>query len=98
MRAQVEDLGAGRFAVRGELDLDSVTALWEETRRLFKQQPPSRIDLAGVHRTDSAGVALLVEWLRQAKAQHWELHFVNVPAQMLTIIRVADLDGLLPVG
>ena len=98
MPAQFEACGAGAFAVRGELDFGAVEALWRETEERFREQPPLRIDLGGVSRADSAGVALLVEWLREARARGQDLRFVNVPAQMLAIIRVADLEDLLPLA
>ena len=84
----------GGFAVEGELDFDSVAGLWDESLRLFQKQSPSRIDLAGVKRSNSAGVALLVEWLREAKAKKQELCFINIPPQMMSIIEVADLNDL----
>jgi phospholipid transport system transporter-binding protein len=98
MPVSLENRGAGRFAVQGELNLASVSTLWVESVRLFKQQAPRCIDLAGVSRSDSAGIALLVEWLRQARAQGQDLQFVNVPPQMLAIIKVTDLDTLLPMA
>ena len=96
MQAHLEAHGIGQFAVQGELDFDTIEVLWREARIKFGKQPFLRIDLGGVRRADSAGVALLVEWLREAKAQSQELCFVNVPAQMLAIIRVTGLEDLLP--
>jgi phospholipid transport system transporter-binding protein len=96
--ASLENLGDGDFAVNGELTLGSVVHLLQTSKQLFEETPPQRIDFVGVTRTDSAGVALLVEWFRQAKAQQQALQFINAPAQMMAIIRVADLDGLLPLA
>ena len=84
--------------VRGELDFDSVADLWERVGPLFRADPIRRIDLSEVSRANSAGVALLVVWLRQARQQHRDLVFVNVPAQMRAIIEVADLDTVLPMA
>ena len=82
--------------VQGELNFDSVAELWETTEALFADTPLLRIDLSGVSRSNSAGVALLVQWLRQARRRQRELLFVDIPAQMRAIIRVADLETLLP--
>ena len=84
--------------VRGELDFDSVADLWERVGPLFRTDPICRIDLSEVSRANSAGVALLVVWLRQARQQRRDLVFVNVPAQMRAIIEVADLDTVLPMA
>ena len=98
MAVTLEPRGDGRFALQGALNLATVGALLKESRRLFQQQPPDWIDLAGVSHCDSAGVALLVEWLRQARIEGRELRFTNPPPQMREIIKVTDLDALLPLG
>jgi len=82
--------------VHGELDFDSVAHLWETTGSLFRAEPIHRIDLSGVQRSNSAGVALMVEWLRQARRRQWPLAFVNIPDQMRAIIKVAELETVLP--
>lgn len=96
--AVLEDLGDGRFVVEGDLDIESVPSLLEKSEQLFKDYPSQQIDLTKVSRADSVGVALLVEWFRQAKARQQELRYRNVPAQMMAIIRVAELEDLLPLG
>jgi phospholipid transport system transporter-binding protein len=84
--------------VRGELDFDSVAALLDATEPPFATDPPTHIDLSGVIRANSAGIALLVEWLIQARRHGQELTFINVPAQMRAIIAIADLDAILPLA
>ena len=84
--------------VRGELDFDSVAELWERAETPLLDESISRVDLGGVRRSNSAGVALLVEWLRQAQSRQSELIFSNMPAQMRAIVRVVDLETVLPVA
>lgn len=84
--------------VQGDLDFDSVVALWNATESLFADGPPARIDLQGVSRANSAGVALLVAWLGQVQRRQQTVMFVNAPAQMRAIIEVADLDAVLPLA
>lgn len=83
--------------VAGELNFDSVADLWKAAGPLLLAGPVRRIDLGGVRRSNSAGAALLVEWLRQARCHQQEPVFVNVPAQMRAIIRAADLEAMLPI-
>ena len=97
MMASLEAVGENAFALKGNLDFQSVAALWEQTQDLFGEHPPLHIDLAGVKRSDSSGVALLVEWLRQARVRSRDLRFANMPPQMQAIVRVADLDQVLRV-
>jgi len=84
--------------VAGELDFDSVAALWAATRVPLAAEPIRRIDLGGVRRSNSAGVAILVQWLRQAQRRQAELVFVNLPAQMRAIVRAVDLEDVLPIA
>lgn len=95
MAARIEDQGGGRFAVAGELNAATVPELWEESTALFHQRPPLSIDLGSVSRSDSAGVALLVEWLRLARSRGADLQFHHIPPQMQAIIQIADLEELL---
>ena len=95
MAVTLEPCGDDRFALQGELNLATVGALLKESRRLFEQQPPGWIDLAGVSHCDSAGVALLVEWLRRARADGQDLRFANPTPQIQQIIKVTDLDTVL---
>lgn len=98
MATATTDRDGETLRIRGDLDFDSVAELWNATESLFAVAPPSRIDLSGISRANSAGVALLVEWLGQARRQGQELIFVNVPAQMRAIITIADLDTVLPLA
>jgi ABC-type transporter Mla MlaB component len=70
--------------LRGGLDIRSA------------DRPGISIDLAGVTRSDSAGLALLIEWLRESERQGRTITFLNMPAQMQSIARVCGLDGILP--
>ncbi len=96
MTATMVERNGETLHIRGQLDFDSVAELWDATESLFTASPPSRIDLSAVTHANSAGVALLVGWLGWAQRGQQELVFVNVPAQMRAIIKIADLDMILP--
>jgi len=51
-----------------------------------------------VTRSDSAGLALLIEWLRESERYGKSVTFLNMPAQMQSISRLCGLDGILPSG
>ena len=64
-------------------------------RELFSDQNSFTIDLKNVDRADSAGVALLVRWQREAALAQKKIVFKNIPSQMLAIARVSGVDELL---
>ncbi|XYJ10514.1 STAS domain-containing protein [Telluria sp. B2] len=52
-------------------------------------------DLGGVRAVDSSGVALLLAWQRQARDAGQKLTFINVPANIDSLINLYGLDGVL---
>jgi phospholipid transport system transporter-binding protein len=87
---------SGWFCLRGELTFDTVAQLLASSQALLAASPALTIDLAGVQRSDSAGLALLIEWTRSAAARRQAIAFTNIPAQMRALARVSGLDGVLP--
>ena len=85
-----------RLVINGELTFKSVPALWESCRDCFARSTALDIDLSGVKRSDSAGLALLVECARHAHQTGKNIRFFNIPPQMLAIARVSSLDQVLP--
>lgn len=87
----------GVVRVSGDLTFATVTALWRDSQPLLGAGGARlQIDLAGVGHADSAGLALLVEWLRNARTAGVELVFQAVPAQLLAIASASGVDRLLP--
>lgn len=93
--AKLEALGNGRFKVYGALNAETVTELLDRSEAAFKDAASLEIDLSNVPEGDSAGLALLIEWLRRAKHQNRQIHFSNVPAQIAALARISEVDRLL---
>lgn len=86
----------GRLRLSGELTYATVPELSRSLEPTLKQWPRLCVDLSGLDRVDSAGLALLVEWTRLAHALGHPLEFIEAPQQLLTIARVSGLDRTLP--
>jgi phospholipid transport system transporter-binding protein len=84
-----------RLRVSGELNFNSVPTLVSISPDKFNNDNGLEVDLADVSRADSAGVALLIEWQRQAQKQKKSISFFNIPSQMLAIARLSGVDELL---
>jgi len=82
--------------VAGALTFETVPALYQNSAIWFVGAGDLTIDLAQVERTDSAGLALLIEWLRRAQAANRKLRFTNIPTQVQTLIRINGLQDALP--
>ena len=83
------------YPVSGVLTFDTVPDLFRQSAAWFAGSGDLLIDLAGVTRADSAGLALMLEWLRRARALNRPLRFTSIPAQVQTLIRINGLEGAL---
>lgn len=93
--ARVEALGAGRFRVGGVLNAATVVDLLKQSRERFAGVMRVEMDLGAVTESDSAGLALLLEWLRLARHANQQIHYVNMPAQISALARISEVDDLL---
>lgn len=82
--------------VSGELSFATVNSVLSQSNEVFAPAADLNIDLAAVTRSDSAGVALLIDWIRTANRSHKKIVFQNIPAQMLAIASASGFDELLP--
>ncbi len=92
-KVKLEQIQPGRYSLSGPLTFVSTPELLE-AENIFAHAKQITIDLQNVTHSDSASVALLIEWLRQAKKVGGDLHFVNLPPQIQAILRVCGLQGL----
>lgn len=94
-KARLEALGGGRVRVSGVLDADTVVAVLQQSKEHFASEPQISIDLTDVAESDSAGLALLIEWLRIARQRGQKIQFANVPAQINALARISEVEDLL---
>jgi len=90
------DADSQTYNIRGELTLATAKAVLSESTDLFGNAAKLDIDLANVTRADSAALALLMSWMRQAREGNKPIQFQHIPAQMLAIAKASGLDEILP--
>jgi len=96
--ARLITAGEGRLRVEGVLDFGSVGRLAADSEVLFRRNAHLRIDLAGVEAANSAGLALLLEWMDLARSLRIDLRFMNLPESLLRIAAFSNLGSLLPIA
>lgn len=69
-----------------------------DSERLFEDYTSIELDLSGVTETDSAGLALLLEWITWANHTVREIRFVATPDKINAIARTTEVEGLLKRG
>ena len=61
----------------------------------FGSLKQAELDLAGVARVDSAGLALLLEWSLAARAAGSSLRYRNLPPAIASLAGISDVAELL---
>ncbi|MGH8259510.1 MAG: STAS domain-containing protein [Steroidobacteraceae bacterium] len=84
------------FAVRGPLTFATARRALTGGLEAFASSPgPIEVDCSGIAASDSAGLAVLIEWLGWARRARRELRYASVPATLGAIARISEMDGLL---
>lgn len=94
----LEDKGEGRFLLSGEMTFRTAGNILRTSETLFEQHTRIEMDLSGVSKTDSAGLALLLEWITWANHTVREIRFVGMPERIDAIARTTEVDHLLKRG
>ncbi|MEN9916601.1 MAG: phospholipid transporter - MlaB subunit [Pseudomonadota bacterium] len=88
------------YVLSGSLNTYTVPGLWQISQEILKNDKASLIlfNLENVTQSDSSGVALLIAWTRMLTQRDQKIRFDALPAQMLAIIRVSELEKILPIN
>jgi phospholipid transport system transporter-binding protein len=93
----IRETAEGYYVVEGELTFNTVPRAWQASRALLDEARKSiRLDLRHVNHADSAALAYLVEWFREARRQNIEFLILNMPEQLRSVARVTGMERLLP--
>ncbi len=96
-RVAISEPSAGRVVVTGELTFATARDARQLGVVVFESSRAERIvvDCAGVTRADSAGLAVLLDWLSWGRRRARAVSLENLPAALLAIARISEVDGLL---
>lgn len=86
------------FVLTGNLDFSNVVAVYKKALPQFKSASSLVFNFADLKTSNSAGLALMIEWMKRAKAANKPLEFRNVSPGLQSIAKAAGLDLILPVG
>lgn len=89
--------GSGRFTVGGAMTFATAARLHAAGLAAFAAagDGPLDLDCSGVSSADSAGLAVLVDWLAWARGSGRTLRLRGVPSKLLDIARISELDELI---
>ncbi len=93
-----EDRGNGHFALSGDMTFHTAGLILSESEKLFDEHTRIEVDLSAVKETDSAGLALLLEWITWANHTVREIRFLGTPEKIDAIAKTTEVADLLKRG
>ena len=95
---ELQDLGQGKFSLSGAMNFDTAEEILVESEEPFEEHTQLEIDLSGVTDSDSAGLALLLEWVTWANHSVREISFTGIPERIEAIAKTTEVEPLLARG
>lgn len=87
--------GAGRFRLAGPLVSETIETLLAAGAATLPASGDVCVDLAEVTRVDSAGLALLLDWLATVRGRGDRFEVLHMPARLRAIAEICDVEDLL---
>ena len=83
------------YCITGDLNFEQATEIFNAIDVAGIAEQEININLSDIKQSDSAALAVMLEWVHQAKAHHKSIHFSHVPDQLMRLINMTDLHKLL---
>ena len=94
----LKDLNDGKFALTGDMTFATAGRILRESEVPFEEHTLIEVDLSGVTDSDSAGLALLLEWITWSNHTVREIRFTAMPEKIEAIAKATEVDHLLKRG
>lgn len=96
-RVTIGEPSAGRVVVSGELTFATARDARQLGLLVLESSRAERIviDCGAVTRADSAGLAVLLDWLAWGRRRTRPVALENLPASLIAIARISEVDELL---
>ena len=97
VRVGVSEPQPGRMVVTGELTFASARDARQLGVMVLESSSAGRVvvDCSGVTKADSAGLAVLLDWLAWGRRNSREVTLESLPEALIAIARISEVDGLL---
>ena len=94
---EINEAAPGRLVVKGELTFATARHARELGVLMLEgtRENPIVVDCGGVTRGDSAGLAVLLDWLAWGRRRSRAVSLQNLPAPLVAIARISEVDELL---
>jgi phospholipid transport system transporter-binding protein len=91
-KLSIIDQGAGHFIIDGDLTFFTIDKQTVRTVDFLTKSKHITIDLGRVGCSDSAGLALMIEWIKYTRHHRAQITFKNIPEQLLNLAKLSGFD------
>jgi phospholipid transport system transporter-binding protein len=93
-KLHIRDQGAGHFVVEGNLTFSTIDKNTVKSLDFLTAAKQVTVDLSGITLIDSAGLALMIEWIKYTRSKRIHLSFKNLPEQLLNLAKLSGFDEI----
>lgn len=90
-----EPTGFRQCLLTGELDFTSAKNALESVGVLIAEYESLEVNLSGITSSNSAGLALLIEWMAMARTSQHSITFSHIPDSLRQLASVCEVDRLI---
>lgn len=97
MSVNLKCISPSAWTLTGEVTTTNALGLRQEGERALRDSASAvDVDLAGITRSTSAAISVLLCWMREAERMGKKIRFANMPDKMFDVARVSGLDSVIP--
>lgn len=93
---RLEAQSPGLVRVSGDLGFEAAPAILEAGRQAFEGRSEVSVDLGGLTDADSAGLAVLLQWIREAQREGRVIRFAHLPRRLRDLARIGGVAEFVP--
>ena len=84
-----------KFYLSGEVNFNNVMPVYKNGILQFNHQEKIDLDFSELKNSDSSAIALIVEWMKWARANNKSIKFHHLSSELLAIVKAAGMDHLI---
>jgi len=91
-KVQVIEQEPGQFIIAGDLTFSTIDKKTANAIAFLASAKEVTLDLSQVGQADSAGLALMIEWVKYARGKRCHAVFKNIPEQLRSLAKLGGLE------
>lgn len=83
------------FHLSGELNFFNVMEIYQQSLKDLEKPARLTFNFSQISASNSAGLALIIEWLKYAKRSQKPIQFIHLPVKLQAIAKAAKVEKLI---